>query len=436
MNGLPKIAIVGRPNVGKSSIYNRIIGKRESIIDPTPGVTRNRHYHLAQYNSKNFLIIDTGGITIEVEEDDFATAIKIQSEIAIAEADLILFVVDVAGFTADDHMISEILRKSGKEVILLVNKCDNMKLEYSSVDAYELNLGEPLAISASHGINFDVLLDEITFRIPEVKLEEEGEQKINVVLVGRPNVGKSTLLNKFVGWERSMVSEIPGTTRDAIQESFSYKDYQINFLDTAGIRRKGKVHDNVEYYSVNRAVKSIEKSDVAIHLIDSLDNISDQDKKIINIAVTRGKAIIMAVNKWDLLTEEADFKKYVDYLRFRFAVGNYIPIINISAKTGKKVNKLLDMVIDLYKQHNLRIDTNILNDLLQKAQEKYLPSTRKGRLKIYYGTQISASPPKFLLFVNRKDLFTKNYQTYLTNQFRQTFGFEGVPIFIYTRKHH
>jgi len=431
---IPKVAIVGRPNVGKSSIYNRIIGRRESIIDATPGVTRNRHYHLVQTKSYNFYLTDTGGITIE-ENDQFADAIKIQSEIAITEADLILFVIEVSCLTEDDYTIAELLRKSDKPILLIVNKCDNVNLEYNSVTGYELNLGKPIPISAIHGIHIHNLLDTICNHIPKAEITEEVSNKIRVSIVGRPNVGKSSLLNKILNEERSLVTDIPGTTRDSIMETKEFMNYQLEFLDTAGLRRKSRVTDDVEYYSVNRAIKSIERSDVAVHLIDSLDHLTDQDKKIIGVAINRGKAVIIGVNKWDLLEESTDFKVYLDRLRFRFAIAAHVPVINLSALTGMQVDKLLKMVIDIYKQFNYRIETKELNDLLNMAQQRYTPSGKRGKLKIYYGTQISTAPPKFLLFVNRKDLLTKNYTSYLTGQIRNIFGFEGVPIFIYTRNH-
>ncbi len=434
LNSIPKIAIVGRPNVGKSSIYNRIIGKRESIINPTPGVTRNRHYHNVNYNNYNFTIIDTGGITEDINEDDFSNIVRIQTEIAIEEADLILLVVE-SQLTKDDYIIGDILRKYVEKLILLVNKCDNINLEYNSVEAYKLNIGKPIPISASHGTNFDALMDNIILKIPMVNNINENKQLVNIAIVGKPNVGKSTLINKIIGWERSLVSDIPGTTRDSISVVVKYKNYNINFIDTAGIRKKTKVIDSIEYYSVNRAIKSIEKSDIAIHLIDSCDNITEQDKKIIAVAVNRGKTLIIAVNKWDVLDKNASFPKYVDYLRFRFAISKFIPVINISAKTGANINKLLDKTINIYNEASRRISTSELNSLLEKAQHKYIPSTKRGRLKIYYGTQITSSPPKFLLFINRKDLFTKNYKDYLINQIRQEFSFSGVPILIYTKKH-
>ncbi len=430
---LPKVAIVGRPNVGKSSIYNRIIRKRESIIDPTPGVTRDRHYHPVQFMEYNFLLIDTGGITLD-EGDSFSELIKIQSEIAITEADLILFVVEVSGMTEDDYKIADLLRKSGKELLLIVNKCDNLKLEQASVNAYEVQLGAPFPISASHGLHFHDLLEKICEKIPSVSFEKESQKIIQVAIVGKPNVGKSTLLNQILGEERSLVSDIPGTTRDTIQETVQFLNYEFQFLDTAGMRRKSKVTEDVEYYSVNRAVKSIEKSDIVIHLIDSVENISEQDKKIMGIAMDRGRGIIIALNKWDLMDQDRDFKEYTEYVRFKFAAASYIPVTSISAETGLRVKKLLKMIIEIYKEYSFRIGTNEFNELLQMAQQRYVPPSRKGRLKIYYGTQISTSPPKFLLFVNNKDLVTKNYRNYLSNQLRTAFGFHGVPIFIYTRK--
>lgn len=431
---LPKVAIVGKPNVGKSSIYNRIIGKRESIIDPTPGVTRDRQYHLVDFNNQNFLLIDTGGITMD-DEDSFAKIIKLQSEIAIAEADLILFVVEVKALTEDDYIVAEMLRKSDKEILLVVNKCDNVQLEQSVSETYQLGLGEPQVVSAIHGKFFHDLQLEICERIPKAHVDEDKTVKdIKVAIIGKPNVGKSSLLNKLIGEERSLVSDIPGTTRDAIQEEIDYMGFQFKFLDTAGMRRKAKVTEDIEYYSVNRAVKSIEEADVVIHLIDSLEHISEQDKKIMGIAMDRGKGIIIAVNKWDLIEDEANFREYMDKIRFKFAVAKYVPVMSISAKTGLRVKKLLKEVIEIYKQYSMRIDTNELNEVLIRAQQRYAPPSRKGRLKIYYGTQVAASPPKFLLFINRRELMTKNYKDYLTNQLRAAFGFEGVPIFIFTKK--
>ncbi len=433
INELPKVAIVGRPNVGKSSIYNRIIGKRESIIDPTPGVTRDRHYRLVEVGDHHFLLVDTGGITYD-NEDVFADSIKLQSEIAISEADLILFIVEMSGFTEDDYSIAETLRKSGKDVILVVNKCDNPVHEQVALQGYELGLGTPFPLSAMHGSNFYELLDTICQKIPAMEYSEEERNIIRVSIVGRPNVGKSSLLNRILNEERSLVSDIPGTTRDPIKGTLTYSGFELQFMDTAGMRRKSRVHNDVEYYSVNRAVKSIEESDLIIMLIDSAESITEQDKKIVGLAIDRGRAVIIAVNKWDLIDSSVKYTEYVDYIRFKFSVANYMPVMSISALTGLRVSKLIQKIIEIYEQYTFRVDTNELNDLLQKAQEKYIPSTKKGRLKIYYGTQIKNSPPRFLLFINRPELMTKNYKDYITNQLRNTFHFNGVPIFIYTRK--
>ncbi len=435
---LPKIAIIGRPNVGKSTLFNRLARFKHSLVFPTPGITRDRLDRVIEYDDFKFILIDTGGITTE-EDDDFKTHIRKQGEVAFNEADIIIFLVDIDGITTDDEYIADKLRKIDKPVVLAVNKVDNEKREDYVPIFYEFGLGEPIPISAEHGKNIYDLIEAVKEGLPPekvVQIEEDEEDKnentIKVSIIGKPNSGKSSLLNRLLGYERSIVTEVPGTTRDAVEESIDYKGTKLTFVDTAGIRRRSKIETKgIEYASVQRTINSIKRSEVVLLLIDSLENITQQDKKIANISATNKKATILVVNKWDLMKEQG--KKYEDYkewIRFRFSVANYVPIINISALRGTGINKLLRMIRIIHKEYHKRIDTATINKWLEIVIQAHSISGKKGTLKIYYGTQVSTSPPSFLFFVNNRNLITDSYERYLINNLREAFGFTGIPLIV------
>jgi GTP-binding protein len=365
-------------------------------------------------------------------DDSFNEYIKEQSRIAIEEADLIIFLVEYDDVTPDDSKLAEIIRKSGKENLLVVNKVDNDKRENYISQHYELNLGDPLPISILTGKNIETLFDIIDTKIPQIEAhhhEEVSEPKIRVSIVGKPNTGKSSLLNFLMKENRSIVSDIPGTTRDSIEGEIEHKGNQILIVDTAGLRKKNRVKEDIEFYSTRRAIQSVEYSDVAILMIDAVDNLTDQDKKISGISMQRNKGMVIAVNKWDLIAHEyKNFSAYEDYLRFKFSIAAYIPVVNISVLKGQNIYKLLDTVVKVYKQYNQRIDTGEFNRFLQDIVQAYPPKIKRGKFKIYYGTQISAAPIKFVLFCNNPKNCPTQYVSYITNRIREKYGFEGIPI--------
>ncbi|MBU5439602.1 ribosome biogenesis GTPase Der [Tissierella sp. MSJ-40] len=426
----PIVCIVGRPNVGKSTLFNKIVGKRIAITEDKPGVTRDRIYAEAEWLNKYFTLIDTGGLEPE-NEDTIMSNIKKQAEIAIDTADVILFVVDgLDGLTSTDREIGNILRKSGKEVLLACNKIDTPKTPNEIFEFYELGLGDPIVISGEQGLGIGDLLDEIVEHFPENKDTEYDEDLIKVALVGKPNVGKSSLINNILGEERVIVTNIPGTTRDAIDTFFNYGDERYVFIDTAGLRRKRNISEKIERYSVVRTLTAVDRSDICILVIDATEGVTEQDTKIAGYAHDNGKAIIIAVNKWDLV-EKGD-KTYLQYekeIRETLGFINYAPIVFISAKTGQRINKLFDLINIVNNNYNLRISTGVLNDIINEAVLLNQPPSDKGvRLKIYYGTQVAVRPPKFVIFVKNKELVHFSYQRYLENQIRQHFGFAGVPL--------
>lgn len=429
----PLVAIVGRPNVGKSTFFNRIAGKRISIVEDTPGVTRDRIYADVEWQNRRFTLIDTGGIDPH-SDDVLLSQMRRQAEIAMDTADVICFFADGRdGLTDDDREVANLLRKTKKPILLVVNKVDHISMNDNIYEFYELGLGDPIAISAANMLGLGDLLQAICEKLPPADKDEmdETEHILQLAVVGRPNVGKSSLVNRLVGSERTMVSDIAGTTRDAIDTLFTVNGTQYNIIDTAGIRRKRAVEDEtLERYSVLRSIAAIRRCDVALLVIDAVDGVTEQDTKIAGIIAEEGKAVIVVVNKWDIPekdtgTLEKFRKKVLDDLKFM----DYAPVLFISALTGQRVNTVLDAVDQAYAQTSKRIPTGLLNDVLGDAQIALQPPMTGGRrLKVYYGTQISACPPTFALFVNDEALMHFAYQRYLENQLRKAFGFSGTPI--------
>lgn len=426
----PVVCIVGRPNVGKSTLFNRIVGRRIAITEDTPGVTRDRIYAEAEWLNKYFTLIDTGGLEPE-SEDIFHKNIKKQVEVAIDTADVILFVVDgLQGVTPVDRDIANMLRLVDKKVILVCNKIDSKNRLDNIFEFYELGMGNPVAVSAEQGLGVGDLLDEIIKHFPEDKETEYDEDLIRVAVIGKPNVGKSSLINRILGEERVIVTDIPGTTRDAIDTYFTHNDNRYVFIDTAGLRRKRSINENVERYSVIRTLSAIDRSNICVLVIDGTIGVTEQDTKIAGYAHENGKGMIIAVNKWDIVEKDHNtYLKMEKEIREKLSFVSYAPIVFISAKTGKRVNKLFEMLEVVNNNHNLRISTGILNDIINEAILMNQPPSDKGmRLKIYYGTQVSVRPPKFVIFVNKKKLVHFSYERYLENQIRENFGFTGTPI--------
>lgn len=428
------VAIIGRANVGKSTIFNRIVGQRISIVEDTPGVTRDRIYADASWLTRDFKIIDTGGI--ELENASFTEQIKMQAEIAIEEADIILFVVNGReGITKEDLFVARLLQKSRKPIVLAVNKIDDQKFKDNIYDFYSLGIGDPIAVSGSHGIGIGDVLDEIIHQLPAVD-EKKEDDVIRFSVIGRPNVGKSSLTNAILGEERVIVSDIEGTTRDAIDTPFEKDGQKYCVVDTAGMRKKGKIYENVEKYSVLRALSAVEKSDVVLMVIDGNQGIIEQDKHVAGYAHEAGKAVILVVNKWDLIEKDSKtMKKMESQIREQFKYLDYAPIIFVSAKDKKRVHLLLPMIQEVYANSQKRVATSVLNDVLIDAQTMNPTTTfNGGRLKIYYANQVSVCPPTFVLFTNDPQYLHFSYKRYLENRLRDAFGFEGTPIHILCRK--
>ena len=427
----PIVAVVGRPNVGKSTLFNKIIGKRLSIVDDTPGVTRDRIYGDAEWQGKKLMLVDTGGI--EPKTDDIIlSSMRNQAQLAIDTAAVIIFVTDLkSGVTAADMDVAAMLQKSGKPIVLCVNKCDKIgDVPMEFYEFYNLGLGDPIAVSSVHGHGTGDLLDAVMDNIDYREFEETEEDIINVAVIGKPNAGKSSLINFISGEERSIVSNIAGTTRDAIDTKIARNGVNYNFIDTAGLRRKSKVEDNIEKYSVIRAKMAIERADVCVIMIDGVDGFTEQDSKVAGLALEEGKACIIAVNKWDAVEKDGTtLDKYRKKLMVDFSFMPYAPIVFISAKTGQRVDRLFELIKYVNEQNTMRISTGMLNDILADATARVQPPTDKGkRLKIYYMTQASTKPPTFVCFCNKAELFHFSYQRYLENQIRSTFGLEGTPI--------
>lgn len=427
----PIVAIVGRPNVGKSALFNRLVGKRISIVEDSPGVTRDRIYADAEWRSTPFLLIDTGGIEPE-SKDEILNQMRLQAQAAIETAHVIIFVVDIkTGITATDSEVAAMLQKSGKPVVLAVNKVDN--IGHPPMDFYEfynLGLGDPLAVSATQSLGLGDLLDKAYEYFPEQVDEGEEDDVIRVAVIGRPNAGKSSLINQIIGEQRVIVSNVPGTTRDAIDTYYEKDGQKYLLIDTAGIRRKSKVDEKIERFSVMRAFAAVERADVCILVIDGEGGVAEQDAKIAGYAHEEGKASVILVNKWDLVQKETGtMREYKKRVQEQLSFMTYAPIEFISAKTGSRLEKIFPLIRSVAQQHAMRIKTGALNDIINEATLKVQPPSDKGkRLKIYYGTQPSTKPPTFVLFVNNKDLAHFSYIRYLENQIRGAFGLEGTPV--------
>ena len=428
------IAIVGRPNVGKSTVFNRMLEQRLSIVEDTPGVTRDRIYGDCSWLNKTFRLIDTGGI--QIADQPFAKEINMQVEIAIEESDVIIFLTSgKEGLTNDDQYIARLLRKSNKPVVLGVNKIDGQEKIDNIYEFYSLGLGDPIPVSGSHGIGIGDLLDECTKQMPD-KQKDSYEGMIKFAIIGRPNVGKSSLTNAFLKQDRVIVSNIEGTTRDAIDTVFVANDKTYVVIDTAGIRKRGKVYENIEKYSVLRAKGAIERADVVLIVIDGEKGIIEQDKHVAGLAHEAKKGVIIVYNKWDLVEkDDKTMDKITKEIRDQFAYLDYAPIAFTSAKDGKRVNTLLPLIDEVYNNVNLRIKTNVLNEVIMDAQLANPAKTHNGkRLKIYYASQVETAPCVIALFVNDPELMHFSYQRYIENKVREAFGFEGVPITIVARK--
>ena len=434
----PIVAIVGRPNVGKSTLFNKLIGERRSIVEDTPGVTRDRIYADAEWNERRFLLVDTGGIEPK-SDDTILKQMRNQAEIAIATADVIVFMCDIhAGLVADDRDIAIMLKKSGKPIVLVVNKVDRVgELPYEFYEFYELGFDrEPIALSSLHGTGSGDLLDAVIEEFPPEDEAEDDSNVINVAVIGKPNAGKSSIINRMCGEDRVIVSDIAGTTRDAVDTRIENEAGVYNFIDTAGIRRHSKVEDRIEKFSVIRANMAIERADVCLLMIDAQDGVTEQDEKIAGLAHEAGKACIIVINKWDAIEKENNtVKEYNKRIRTALSYMPYAPIVYVSALTGQRVRNLYEMINEVYASARRRITTGVLNDLLNDATTRVQPPSDKGkRLKVYYMTQTSIAPPTFVIFCNSEELFHFSYRRYIENCLRDTFGFEGTPIKIVIRQ--
>ncbi len=427
----PIIAVVGRPNVGKSTLFNKLIGQRLAIVEDTPGVTRDRIYGDSEWLNRPFTLIDTGGIE-PFSEDKILSHMRRQAEMAIDSADVIILVTDIrTGVVATDMEVANMLKKSGRPVVLCVNKCDTIGAPPAEFyEFYNLGLGDPVAVSAAHGHGTGDLLDAVFEHISAPTEEEEDSDRIKVAIVGKPNAGKSSLLNRIVGEERMIVSDIAGTTRDAVDALYENGDDKYLFIDTAGIRRKSRIVDDIERYSVIRAQNAVERADVCVIMIDATVGITEQDTKIAGMAHQKGKASIVAVNKWDaVVKDDKTMNEFRKKLEEDLSFMSYVPILFISAKTGQRVDRLFELIKYVSEQNAMRISTGMINNVLADATSRVQPPSDKGkRLKIYYITQASTKPPTFVCFVNSAELFHFSYQRYLENRIRETFGLEGTPI--------
>ena len=433
----PIVALIGKPNVGKSTFFNYLVGSRISIVEDTPGVTRDRIYAETNWRGRDFTLIDTGGI--EPNTDDIILSqMREQADLAINMADVIIFLTDVKqGVTAADREIAVMLKKSKKPIVLVCNKADNFERDKNEIyEFYNLGIGEPYPLSATNGLGIGDILDAIYEKFPKNDEGEEEDNKIKVALIGKPNVGKSSLLNKILGENRSIVSDIAGTTRDAIDTEFENESGKYVFIDTAGVRKKSKIKENIEKYSIMRTLLAIERADVCLMMIDAKDGVTDQDAKIAGEAHEAGKGVIIVVNKWDAVEKETGtLEKYKKEIYQKLKYLSYAPIIFISALTGQRVNKLFDMINEVAEKNAFRISTSVLNQVINEAIAIVQPPSDKGRrLKIYYGTQIGSKPPTFIIFVNDKKLFHFSYERYLVNQIRKEFDLTGTPIRIIVRE--
>ena len=424
---LPTIALVGRPNVGKSTLFNKIVGKQISITEDIPGVTRDRIYQEASYNRKKFYLIDTGGI--DTTKIDFNNEIKMQAEIAIEEADVVIFVVDgKEGLTTNDLIVRDILRRSNKKVIVAINKMDVKEAKNNIYDFYELGFDTYIPISSIHNIGFIELMDSATISFKE--LEEKEDSRVKISIIGRPNVGKSSLTNALLQEDRVVVSNIAGTTRDSVDSILKYNNEEYIIIDTAGMRKKGKVFESIEKYSLFRSLKSIDRSDICVVVINAEEGITEHDKHIAGYAIERGKGLLFVVNKWDTITDTT-IQEYEKLMRAEFQFATYAPIVFVSALTKKRIHTLMPEIIKVNENIKREIKTSILNEIIQDSYQLNLPPSYKGkRLKIYFTSQTGIKPPKFTFRVNNKGLIHFSYERYLENKIRENFNFEGTPIIL------
>lgn len=426
----PIVAIVGRPNVGKSTLFNKIAGRRIAIVEDEPGVTRDRIYTEVEWLNHKFTLIDTGGIEPESEEI-IPAQMRRQAELAIETANVIVFMVDGRqGLISSDREIADMLRKSKKPVLLVLNKVDTKEQSQHLFDFYELGIGEPIEISSALGLGIGDMLDEIVKHFPEEGMEDYDEEVIKVAIIGKPNVGKSSIINKMLGEDRVIVSNIAGTTRDAIDTPFTDGEDQYVFIDTAGIRRKSKIKEHVERYSVVRAIAAVERADVCLLVIDAEEGVTEQDKKIAGFSHENGKGLIIVINKWDLIEKETNtMNQFTKDIRNELSYCEYAPILFVSAMTGQRMNKILEKIKFVANQNAMRVPTGTLNEVVGEAMLLNQPPSDKGkRLKIFYATQASVKPPTFILFINDRELMHFSYQRYIENRIRENFGFEGTPI--------
>lgn len=432
----PIVAIVGRPNVGKSTLFNIFVNSRISIVEDTPGVTRDRLYADAEWLDNEFMMVDTGGIEM-MSTDDIAVSIRQQAQIAIREADVILFVCDArTGITTEDSEVAKLLRQSKKPVVLAVNKADTSKQEHDIFEFYNLGIGEPIPISAANHLNLGDLLDAIVDKFPvDSYLGEDDEDEIKVAIIGRPNVGKSSIFNMLVGENRSIVSDVAGTTRDAIDTTVNRDGKNFLFIDTAGMRKKGKIDEPIEKYSIIRALRAVDRSDVVLMVINAVEGVTEQDKKIAGYAHEEGKGIVIVVNKWDLYEKDnTSTLRFTEMLRHELIFMQYAPVVYVSALTGQRINRLPEVIDYVAEQNAMRISTSIINQVITDAIAINPPPTEKGkRLKILYVTQVKIKPPTFVIFVNEPEIMHFSYERYLENKLRESFGFEGTPIHLIIR---
>lgn len=430
--GKPIVAIVGRPNVGKSTLFNIFANSRISIVEDTPGVTRDRLYADTEWLDNEFMMVDTGGIEI-MNTDKIAVSIRQQAQIAIAEADVILFVCDArAGITHEDAEVAKMLRQSKKPIVLAINKADSPKQEMEIFEFYNLGIGEPIPVSAANHLGLSDLLDAVVEKFPETSAygEDGNEDEIKVALIGRPNVGKSSIFNTLVGEERSIVSDVAGTTRDAIDTPVIREGQKFLFIDTAGMRRKARIDEPIEKYSIIRSLRAVDRSDVVLMVIDAIDGVTEQDKKIAGYAHEAGKGIVLVVNKWDLYDKDnTSTLRYTENLRRELVFMQYAPVVFVSAMTKQRIHRLPEVIHYVAEQNAMRISTSVLNQVVEDAIAINPPPTEKGqRLKILYATQVKIKPPTFVIFVNEPEIMHFSYQRYLENKLREAFGFEGTPL--------
>jgi GTP-binding protein len=437
MSRKPLVALVGRPNVGKSTLFNRLLGERRAIVENLPGTTRDRQYGDSEWTGHNFSLIDTGGLVLS-ESDSITEQVRVQAQIAIEEADVILFIVDITdGITAPDHEIADLLRRTNKPIILVVNKTDNIKRSQELPEFYGLGLGDPMPISAIRGQGIGDLLDRLVVLLPELTDTAEDEQSIHIAIVGRTNVGKSSLLNRMLGEERVIVSDIPGTTRDAVDTSLRYYNQPIVLIDTAGIRRRGKIAQGIEKYSVLRSLRAIDRADLVLLILDASTGVTEQDAHIAGYILEEFKSVAVLVNKWDLVIKDNDtLARFEAVVRSELKFMPYVPVLFISALSGQRVERILPMMIRIHQERQQRLSTSELNDIMRDATSKHSPPSPAGKkLRFYYATQTGVNPPTFVFFVNDTELVHFSYARYLENQIRERHPFEGITIKIVFRGH-